>query len=316
MPGLIDTLQTNPAAFLSIVGSTPIYVGDPDFTQAVKSHFDAASPASMFKIVGCERIAFASLDTSSRARIEVSITGEATQGAQPCYWLPWSKDAAVQIKLKPGKGGSKAHHRATVFGKGDSSIKLAKDRGAWKPRDIGADVDPDLFFTGMMDGCSVWVSGNPAEPLVYHINRASHENPTVNELQMKGDDKGINALKSNQMERDFKAFNASGGAGKGGAYGKVTPATEKLRNPMPADVAEMVKDGRSKVIRTLTGGAGEQTYYIQKNMTTVFGARTNGVWSFYKQDVYEYRLYGPDGRAERGADALRIAATRPEKFFP
>src|ERR1700686_4039807 len=97
MAGMIDTLRSNPAAFLSIVGSVPVYVGDPDFTQAVKSPFDAAPPASMFKIVGRDRIAFVSLDYgASRNRFDATITGKATGVSQPCYWLPWAKNGGDQ----------------------------------------------------------------------------------------------------------------------------------------------------------------------------------------------------------------------------
>jgi len=324
MAGLIDTLRSNPTAFLSIVGSAPIYVGDPDFTQAVKSHFDAASPASMFKIVGCDRIAFASLDYGAgRTRLETTITGKASGVSQPCYWLPWAKDGAVQIKLKPSrKTGPKslqAHHRATVTAADSSSIQLAKQRGDWKARDVGDDLDPDLFFTGMMNGCSVWVSGDPAAPLVYHINRASHGNEKVQKLlsEPKDRDKDINALKSKQMQKDFRAFDASGGSGSGARFGKVTPATEHMRNPMQGTAADAAKDGRSKVIRTLVGGDGNQAYYIQKNLVTAFGVRINGLWSFYKQDVYEYYLYDQSGNIDRFSQgALRVAATQPEKFFP
>jgi hypothetical protein len=321
MTGMIDTLQSNPAAFLSIVGSTPIYVGDPDFTQAVKSHFDAASPASMFKIVGCDRIAFAALDDTGRNRFDVTITGKANGASQPCYWLPWAKDGAVQIKLKPSKKATpqslEAHHRPTITASDSSSIQLARDRGAWKARELGDDLDPDLLFTGMMNGCSVWVSGDPAEPLVYHINRASHDNEKIKQLLSEGKDrdKEINRLKSKQMEKDFRAFDASGGSGSGARHGKVTPSTEHLRNPMQGTAAEAAKDGRSKVIRKLVGD-GQQAYYIQKNMVTAFGVRINGLWSFYKQDIYEYYLYNQSGTIDRfSAGALRVAATKPEKFF-
>jgi hypothetical protein len=324
MAGLIDTLRSNPAAFLSIVGSVPVYVGDPDFTQAVKSHFDAASPASMFKIVGCDRIAFVSLDYgASRNRFDATITGKTTGASQPCYWLPWAKDGAVQIKLKPSKKTGlqnlEAHHRATVTAKNSSSIELSTHRGDWKARDVGDDLDPDLFFTGMMNGCSVWVSGDPAEPLVYHINRASHRGKEVTKLlsDPKDRDKDINTLLSKQMGKDFRAFDASGGSGSGANHGKVTPATERLRNPIQGEAVNAAKDGRSKVIRTLVGGSGNQAYYIQKNMITAFGVRINGLWNFYKQDVYEYYLYEQDGNIDRFSQgALRVAATQPEKFFP
>jgi hypothetical protein len=320
MAGLIDTLRSNPAAFLSIVGSAPVYVGDPDFTQAVKSH--AASPDSMFKIVGRDRIAFVSLDYS-RTRFDATITAKATRVSQPCYWLPWAKDGAVQVKLKPSKKTAlqnlEAHHRATVTAKDSSSIQLSKDGGDWKDRDVGDGLDPDLFFTGMMNGCSVWVSGNPAEPLVYHINRASHDNEKVTKLlsEAKDRDKDINKLKSKQMEKDFRAFDKSGGSGRGADHGKVTPATEHMRNPMGGTAAAAAKDGRSKVIRTLVGGSRDQAYYIQKNMVTAFGVRINGLWNFYKQDVYEYYLYDHSGNIDRYTQgALRVAATKPEKFFP
>jgi hypothetical protein len=323
MAGMIDTLRSNPAAFLSIVGSIPVYVGDPDFTQAVKSHFDGDSPASMFKIVARDRIAFASLDYgANRNRMEVNITGKATGLSQPCYWLPWAKDGAVQIKLKPSKRNAqspKPHHRATVTAADSSSIQLAKNPGDLKARDVGDDLDPDLFFTGMMNGCSVWVSGDPAEPLVYHINRASHRNDEVQELlsEAKDRDKDINKLKSKQMEKDFRAFDASGGSGSGARYGKVTPATEQVRNPMLGKTAEAAKSGRSKVIRTLVGDDSKQAYYIQKNMVTAFGVRINGLWNFYKQDVYEYYLYDQGGNIDRFSQgALRVAATKPAKFFP
>ncbi|MBC7781689.1 MAG: hypothetical protein H7125_16470 [Proteobacteria bacterium] len=86
MAGLIDTLAKNPSAFLSIVGSAAVYIDDPNFTQAVKSHFDGDAKASMFKIVGRDRIGFASIDTApGGARFDAKISGERRSTSLPCY---------------------------------------------------------------------------------------------------------------------------------------------------------------------------------------------------------------------------------------
>jgi hypothetical protein len=90
-----------------------------------------------------------------------------------------------------------------------------------------------------------------------------------------------------------------------------------MRNAMQPKSAAAAKDGRSKVIRTLVGGSRNQACYIQKSRVTAFGVRINRLWNLYKQDVYEYYLYGTSGNIDRHTqEALRVAATKLEKFFP
>lgn len=216
------------------------------------------------------------------------------------------------------QSGLAAHQRATGTASDSSAIRLAHDRSAWKDRDVGDDLDPDLFFTGMMNGCSVWVSGDPTQPLVYHINRASFNNDQVKKLLDEGKDrdKNINQIKSKQMEQDFRAFDASGGAGKSSDYAKVTPATENMRNPIGGKAADAAKDARTKVIRTLVGGSGEHAYYIQKQMVSAFGVRVAGIWNFYEQDIYEYFLYDSGGNVDR-FNGRRVWPRRGRSdFFP
>lgn len=63
-----------------------------------------------------------------------------------CYWLPWNSEGGI-ISIK---------------------IPTAGSRGRDEP-------DPDLFFTAAINGCSVFVSGTPDSPTVYHCGGSTSQ---------------------------------------------------------------------------------------------------------------------------------------------
>ena len=73
------------------------------------------------------------------------ITYQPAADAVPCYYLPWKLNHLMRMKLKPSP-----KHPA---------------------RDPGQQIlQPELFVTAALQGCSVLVSGTPDQPVVAHVN--------------------------------------------------------------------------------------------------------------------------------------------------
>lgn len=132
--------------------------------------------------------------------------------------------------------------------------------------------DPDLFFTGMMNGCSLFVTGSAEEPTAYHINRATYM-PEKTEQILKANtdrDSDINKLKTDKMVRDFKHFEKPSLFQK---TAKVTPATQHRRNPLGGLAQINAVRERSQIIRALIGGNPTYNYRIRAHWVTAFGVR-------------------------------------------
>lgn len=320
MPTLTERLRDETGTFIGIVGTTPFFVEDPTYTPTVKAHTDGGAPHDMYKIMGRDRIAYVTAAfNGGQNRYEAQITAQHVANALPCYWLPWWKDGAVQIKLKPSKKATQAHlqgHHLTTGTATDSSSLVLDPNAVWQDRGIEGE-DPSLFFTGMMNGCSLFVSGDPTCPVAYHINRASFEQAETQLLlaDKKDRDREINRLKTKQMTTDFKRFDASfGRAVKHGKQGEVTPVTQHRRNPLayPGETAATKK--RSDLIRSLVNGPKGQRYKIRAQLTTAFGVRqADSKWRFYKQDIYTYAHMDELGNPDNTTGG--VAATRVERFF-
>jgi hypothetical protein len=265
--------------------------------------------------MGRDRIAYANIiDDPKAGGFESQILGGASGQALPCYWLPWKKDSAIQIKLKPSQKdvlNALPNHLLATRGAKDSTSLVLDPGGNWVDRGI-VDEDPDLFFTGMMNGCSLFVSGSSDSPTAYHVNRATYMDDRTRELLSSDRDRDndINKLKSDKMVRDFKHFD------KPSVFRKtahVTPATQHRRNPLGNKAQDNATRERSQLIRSLVGGNPNQAYRIRAHWITAFGVRSAGKWRFYKQDIYQYSQMDTNGNAIANTEGF--AASRAVKFY-
>ena len=109
--------------------------------------------------------------------------------AFPVYYLPWRSNYMMRIKLKPSpKHPTKEKHRF------------------WADET----VEPDIFITAALQGCSIFVSGEPDQPVVYHINASSTKGPRDETLNSKDDDE-FRGRGRGEIEQDDAI--ASGGDG-------------------------------------------------------------------------------------------------------
>lgn len=104
MSQMTEQLRDDTVGFIAALGNRPLYISDAAFTPAVKSVGDQTH--ERLKIMGRDRVAFANIvDQPNVGGLETQILGAGAGQALACYWLPWKKDSAIQIKLKPsGKG--------------------------------------------------------------------------------------------------------------------------------------------------------------------------------------------------------------------
>jgi hypothetical protein len=311
-------MRDDPAAFLGRIGSRPFHINDPTFTPAVKRHVDNGTPHELLKIMGRDRIAYAKVQfNATTLRFEADILPTAAQGAAACYWLPWKKDSALQIKLMPSKKQTLAQLPGTMLATRSAadSTSLTIDANAqWVDRGIEGE-DPQLFFTGMMNGCSLFVSGDAREPRVYHVNRASFSEERTEELltSNKDRDSDLNSLKTNRMVKDFQRFDNTNFSRLFAKTAYVTPSSQHRRNPLGNKAQDNATRERSALIRRLINDTNNYNYRIAQHWVTAFGIRIQTKWRFYKQDVYVYSRSDDYGNAI--ANTKGVTASAVTRFF-
>lgn len=294
-------------------------------------------PRKAVSIIGLDRIAFCSIRFNKESgMIHANLDMDYSPGTffTPCYWLPWMKDGIVRIKLKPSRllVNGKApeinpYGRKMDTVKGGQTMKNAGVQVGdpngdfeWKPR-IGNPYDRDvrLFFTGMMDGCSTWAAGDPREPDVYHVNRAT----AVQQSGLVEKDEGkAQKFALKEMTADFVELHKSQHAGTKPVLKSSNPVNMKL---VADSRAEKIVDMQSEVVRRLIKGPVGNRYKVIKQYYTAFGVKdSSGIWNFYRQGIYQYRslekkTFGGNGDFVTRWDAVGsvlTAGTAAEQFFP
>ena len=339
---LTNELLDNTQAFLRRLRSKPFYIEEPSgYCPGLKVMLHTRlPPGKATSIIGLDRVAFCAVNSLSSGKIFASIDMDCTPGFfdTPCYWLPWMKDGIVRIKLKPSKklvsgfhpqdNPYQSHEQSrTKIGAG-KSIKGAgvqigdlEQEYQWKPRVSNPyDKDVRLFFTGMMDGCSTWVAGDPREPEVYHVNCATYQCKNQ-EVLMRSGAKGERAVqkgKFEQMKSDFA-----------GIYQQksLVPRNARSANAVDVDLLQHKPGGLkgkeynsyfaigSQTIHRLVSGNSQTRYRIMKTYYTAFGVKTNDLWAFYRQTIYEYKAADESWNTMPGTPSLSVGEP-PVQFFP
>ena len=186
--------------------------------------------------------------------------------AFPVYYLPWRSNYMMRIKLKPSpKHPTKEKHRF------------------WADETI----EPDIFITAALQGCSIFVSGEPDQPVVYHINASSTKGPRDETLNTKDDDEFRVAAeaklnKMTQLHQEAMAqFPKEGGKISTGRAAPSTKAVVKgvhLNDYMP-DMLPSLQSVRKEEENKLLNSP----FLSVLQYGTVFGHRKNNQWCFYRQ---------------------------------
>ena len=294
-------------------------------------------PSKAVSIIGLDRIAFCSIQFKKETgMIHANLNMDYDPGTffTPCYWLPWMKDGIVRIKLKrssllvDGKAPEiNPYEKKMSTIKGGQTVKSAgvqvvdsTGNFEWKPR-VGNPYDRDvrLFFTGMMDGCSTWAAGDPKEPDVYHVNRAT----AVQNSGLVAKDEGkAQKFALKEMQTDFVELHKIQHHGTKPVLKSANPVNMKL---VADSRAEKIVEMQSEVVRRLIKGPVGSRYKVVKQYYIAFGVKdSSDIWNFYRQGIYQYRLlekksFGGKGDFVTKWDAVGpvlTAGTSAEQFFP
>jgi hypothetical protein len=182
-------------------------------------------------------------------------------GGTPVYYLPWNENAGYRITLSAENN-----------------------------------VDPDLFVTAGLNGCSVFVEGDPKTPTVYHFN-AKDTGGSLGDYHMPMDAAQFeNTVKQKAMDMDNrfkicsgtqKAYKVADGKGR-----SVNPthymgpvAFKKEYDEWAKKVAAKFKCPKDPVKFTEGQSAGQTESPIQfVGWATVFGVKQkDATWKFFLQ---------------------------------
>ncbi len=139
-------------------------------------HMKAGQWEGQQQVGNTGRIAFGTLTPSALYPggydLEVEYANGTNEGKLlnwvPMWFLPWNSEKLVGIQITP-----KVPDRPTP------TTRQRANAVAAPPANMLA-KDPDLFFTAAINGCSVFVTGDPKAPRVYHGGtQEEYRDPTV-----------------------------------------------------------------------------------------------------------------------------------------
>lgn len=196
------------------------------------------------------------------------------------YYLPWAANETFRITLKNRQGLT----------------------------------DPDIFLTSAVDGCSVFVEGDPAEPTVYHANNAAGTPPGPGSTQA-----AWNAYydpKRTSMETRVNQTHSPKSVRQDPGLLTTTPSkgvhASEYMDLVHAQRPGFETDAGKKSARDEVKAANPKLKKIKVTSTdykpcgTVFGWRRGGRWTFYYQKraimyfLWEAKKKGIRGGKETG----------------
>lgn len=220
----------------------------------------------------------------------------------PCWFLPWASNHLTKMHIPP-RIPARAGRRASL--------------------------DPDLFFTAAISGCSVMAAGDPKAPIVTHGGTAmARSMPGVNEDAFEFGNSRLHW--SGLFERELAR------TGKGGPISGVH-REDYVNRAFTGTTSEammyeqFLKNSKLKSLRIdamnpqgcvfgVRDPAGNWAFYLQKTITITFTKlRKKGViGSKYVPATVQVMKAGPQGmRAEMEVDQRTASATiEVVKFYP
>jgi hypothetical protein len=172
----------------------------------------------------------------TRMRVGYAAFGE----AEPCYFLPWDESGAI-VKLR------------------------IPARGTHAP-------DPGIFFTAAINGCSVFIQGDPDGPTVYHAGGSTNRSD-------KNDAARFWRVALRNHIRSSETAQA-----RGQIQGEVnkthyvtTPGTQRDSSTPTAETYE-------KLLKEKLDKRGSFEVREVSPWGCVFGIRTGDNWKFYLQE--------------------------------
>ena len=162
-----------------------------------------------------------------------------TTGWQPIYYLPWDPGSIIRLSIPP--------------------------KGTLR-------TDPDIFFTATINGCSVFIQGDPDKPTVYHAG---------------GDTGQSDHNEAAKFWRDAlrKHIAKSASARARGVIAAEVNKTDYIKTPGTAGNATTARAQEyENWLKAKLDKAGKFTITMVNPWGCVMGIRTGADWAFYLQE--------------------------------
>jgi hypothetical protein len=211
-----------------------------------------------------------------------SVPSDSRGDYDACYYLPWKASGGiVEITLTPAPAVQRGRSGAVTAPPKPGRFQLGTHREtptrAPATPNPAAGLDPDVFFTTQLSGCSVFIKGSPTEPTVYHA----------------GAGKTVAADPTKYWHDLFLAVASQGGTGPG-AFVEVNKSHyNDMQRANVGTVHESARKNRNfteyaQVLINDERRTGRPFYMlIVSGWGNVFGLRDPGTraWAFYRQEV-------------------------------
>jgi len=268
-------------------------------TGYFKAHASIASGESLFQLVGEKRIWSGDLN---RWGSKVELTRRTGRVDAPCmamYYLPWARNECMRTVLRRTRNQAQRGAKTPIPAN-------PPNNAANPPQDTN---DPDIFFTAGVNGCMVVVEGTREEPVVYHCNAVSTAGSPMDEA-VNNRDAGLAQNKIGQKVNWMTTrMSAMSTAAPKNPKGPVQTAAMR-KGTIQTDymlLADFDKIGageerewgviQSNIARSIgLHGQSDRRIRIEDSLGTVFGARKNGLWTFYFQKLVCYGVLRKTGR--------------------
>ena len=221
------------------------------------------------------------------------VTFQRTATAFPVYYLPWAPDSMFRIKLKP----SPNHPTQTGI--------IFKDT-----------VEPEVFITAALQGCSIIVSGDQQQPVVYHLNAQSTQGPLGEDVGTANNDQDFGISATAKRQHMLARYNmARTERPKEGpqAFGVHPLQTYNSQAAHLTDYMHGMRPSNQQPLQQRYLGAAQG---LVGQFGTVFGIRSGGNWKFYRQTRTRVYRYGPPNGMGGFADTASWEDPVCVRFWP
>jgi hypothetical protein len=171
----------------------------------------------------------------------------------PVWFLPWASNNVTRMRIP------------------SSDELLRRGRATGKKM-----VDPDIFFTAAINGCSVFVTGDPTSPTVWHGGTEQARSSPKNNSQVPS----FQGLDSAMHWRRIVAQASGGRPGAEVNKGHYTNYQNTDHTHESMAYMQFLKNNQQKTLRIDT----------VVPMGSIFGVRTAGRWAFYLQKTVEFTI--------------------------
>jgi hypothetical protein len=327
-------LRDNTANFLASLNHRAICIDENSDSTAMPTVYGTnkaarnANTASQ-QIRAPDRICWAHFELRNDPdRFSVHISHAPQNDYEPCYWLPWSKDQTNRITLKVSRkltdqtGGLKNAYLQRVDLDQDTKEHARQKLDQLNQAVVagGAMLNPRLFLTSMVTGCSVHIEGPTDAPTVYHGN-ASREGGTLVTLKTRKKYASTANRIRDLLEKEYKHFSRNspkGNVNQGKGLSMVDYDYLYWQNKTLAQ-----KWNYGKPLLDHIGLADPTTdgneYHVLKMEGAIFGVKepVSGHWAFYFQQIYSYREFANvHGGWSAANPNTQKYASDPQQFWP